>query len=335
MEAVNFGETCFLSISASGKLSPDGSKIISVDESFKIQDAISREVIIKKKKKNQPTVALLFVDNTIEIWDTSSGKKQSNFEIRGDVNDVQLSCDGNIIAVILSTAIEIWIGSEKKKILKGHTNNIHKVQFSSDGERILSCSSDITLMWDVKKGNILKTLKGHSGIVQFSSDGSKIAYLDNASIKIRDIETKNLKTLGHSTEVIGMQFSSDGSKLVSYSNKIIRLWDVISGNEIYQLAECYDIYEVQFSSGNSKIVTYSKDKNKCTYIRSWDMNYAKDRKKFKWTLSTRAHSFFANKGGRFGNLESKKVNNQIFENVQFKVCCLVVFFEIFVCLFFC
>ncbi|ETO16587.1 hypothetical protein RFI_20752, partial [Reticulomyxa filosa] len=258
MEAVNFGETRFLPISINEELSLDGSKIISVDEFFKIQDAISKKIIITNKINKSAHCCITPCGYTVEIWDTLSGKLQNKLNIGEDVIDVQLSCDGNISAVILSTVIEIWIGSEKKKILKGHTNNIHKVQFSSDGERILFCSSDTILMWDMKKENP-KKLKRYSDIVQFSSDGSKIAYLDNALIKVEDIETQNFKTLGHSTEVIGMQFSSDGSKLASYSKKIIRLWDVISGNEIYQFAECYDIYEIQFSSGDSKIVTYSKD----------------------------------------------------------------------------
>src|SRR4051794_8217130 len=65
--------------------------------------------------------------------------------------------------------------------LKGHTDGVHGIAYSPDGNRLASASSDISgqpgelKVWDAQTGQELRTLKGGSGDVAFSPDGKRLA----------------------------------------------------------------------------------------------------------------------------------------------------------------
>jgi WD40 repeat protein len=124
-------------------------------------------------------------------------------------------------------------GVELKK-LKGHTNTVNSVAFSSDGTQIVSGSVDNSVrVWDASTGVELKELKGHTSwvySVAFSSDGTRIVSgsSDN-SVRVWDVSTgvelKELK--GHTHRVNSVAFSSDGTRIVSgSSDNSVRVWDV-------------------------------------------------------------------------------------------------------------
>lgn len=77
------------------------------------------------------------------------------------------------------TALLGWSDTSKKLyILKGHTDIVDSAQFSPDGSRIVTASTDDTArIWDSATGKELHTLGGHEDIVwsaAFSPDGSRI-----------------------------------------------------------------------------------------------------------------------------------------------------------------
>lgn len=63
-------------------------------------------------------------------------------------------------------------------VLKGHTNAVNDVKYSSNGKQLLSCSSDGTIkLWDAQTGQCLKTFTGHTDLVSqvdFSPDNKSI-----------------------------------------------------------------------------------------------------------------------------------------------------------------
>ena len=110
----------------------------------------------------------------------------------GSSYSVSFSPDGQRIA----SATDEWLGSagvfkhhktvkvwdaatgQETLTLEGHTDLIHSVAFSPDGQRIVSCGSDNTLkVWGATMGQEILTLRGHTQrvtSVSFSPDGSRI-----------------------------------------------------------------------------------------------------------------------------------------------------------------
>jgi len=76
--------------------------------------------------------------------------------------------------------VRIWdaLTGAELKVLIGHTESVRSVAFSSDGTRIVSGSSNMSVrVWDASTGAELKVLHGHTKIVSsvsFSSDDMHI-----------------------------------------------------------------------------------------------------------------------------------------------------------------
>jgi WD40 repeat protein len=72
---------------------------------------------------------------------------------------------------------ENW--SAELQTLKGHTDRVQSVAFSSDGRLLASGSDDKTIqLWDPATGTLQQTLKGHTGRVKsvaFSPNGRLLA----------------------------------------------------------------------------------------------------------------------------------------------------------------
>src|SRR5215831_11753373 len=64
--------------------------------------------------------------------------------------------------------IKLWdvTSGNELRTLKGHSDLITSEAFSADGKTLASGSWDRTIkLWDVTSGNELRTLKGHSSVV--------------------------------------------------------------------------------------------------------------------------------------------------------------------------
>ncbi|MCK4312328.1 MAG: caspase family protein, partial [Candidatus Cloacimonetes bacterium] len=126
--------------------------------------------------------------------------------------------------------------------LKGHTNDVRSVAFSSDGKYLASGSWDNTVkIWELSNSKFreIQTLIGHSNSVNsvaFSSDGEYLASgsWDN-TVKIWELSNNKfteIQTLiGHSNSVNSVAFSSDGKYLASGSiDNTIKIWANNNGN---------------------------------------------------------------------------------------------------------
>jgi WD40 repeat protein len=151
------------------------------------------------------------------------------------------------------------------------------VQFSPDGSKLASASSDKKVMvWNPSTGAHLHTLDGHSGgvnAVQFSPDGSKLASASSdKKVMVWNPSTgAHLHTLeGHSDWVGTVQFSQDGSKLASASgDSKVMVWDASTGAHLHTLeGHSRDVIAVQFSPDGSKLASASGDRK----VMVWDLN---------------------------------------------------------------
>ena len=163
--------------------------------------------------------------------------------------------------------------------LEGHSSNSIteelriKIEFSPDSQIIASTGGDKTVKLRDKEGNLLHTLKGHSGFiseVKFSPDGRLIASAsEDGTVKLWDRQSDLLYTLNHSDSLEDVAFSLDGRLIASASEDgTVKLWDR-QGNLLHTLNHSDRVWKVRFSP-DSHIITYTFNNKKRDEIVIWD-----------------------------------------------------------------
>jgi len=186
----------------------------------------------------------------------------------------------------------------------GHSGRINSVNFSPDGNFVLSGSTDNTLkLWNVNTGREIRTFRGHSGSVNsvsFSPDGNFVlSGSTDKTLKLWNVNTgREIRTFrGHSGSVNSVSFSPDGEYAVSGSNdKSLILWDIDKGERIkvfcghnaaiLSVAFSFDGRYVVSGSGESgyhypKGRGNAKFQTKDTTIRLWEVSSSKQLKAFE------------------------------------------------------
>ena len=128
-------------------------------------DSVLRAVFSPDSK----TLLSTAVDNTVRLWDVSSGKQQSELDDHVISPYVAVSPDGKMIASGAEDgSIYLWQLSEAKitETLKGHFGAVRTLAFNSNGTLLASGSDDGTVrIWDVAEGTLRFTLNGHASNV--------------------------------------------------------------------------------------------------------------------------------------------------------------------------
>jgi WD40 repeat protein len=172
--------------------------------------------------------------------------------------------------------------------------NIFDISFSSDGQRLVSASSDKTLkIWELKTGAHLSTLTGHSHFVfscDFSPDGKRIVSGSfDGKLLLWDAETGKLLSvlLEKDIPIYSCSFSPDGSSLVYALGVDICLLDTRDYTLITVLkGHTGQVYHCTFSSDNSYILSGSADGT----LRIWDLEIATQTRMREQALSEKAPS---------------------------------------------
>ena len=215
-------------------------------------------------------------DNTVRLWDVSTGTTVSTLYHTRNVTSVSFSPDGSILASgSYDGHVRLWdvTTGDRVTTLEGHVGEVRSLSFSPDGATLVSGSYDNTVtLWNVGAGTKIATLVGHTdGVlsVLFSPDGKILASSswDN-TVRLWSVATgRSLATLSHSHQVSSMSFTPDGSKLASGSHdNRIRFWDVLTGEQTDTLeGHTDDVSSVSFSPDETTLASGSDDKT----VRLW------------------------------------------------------------------
>jgi WD40 repeat protein len=297
--------------------SPDGKRlaIASDDKTVKVWDVDRGQDVLTLKGHTGIVESVCFSpdgkrlasgsdDRTVKLWDAERG--QEMFSLKGHTDGVDSVCfspDGKRLASGSDDrTVKLWDAEEGQEIptLTGHTSWVHDVCFSPDGKRLASAGQGWDdehekvlpgelKVWDVERGQVLVSLKGHTGSVLgvcFSPDGTRLASAGAGQdpegkvlpgeIKVWDVEQGReiLALKGHTGEVNCVCFSPDGTRLASASaDQTVKVWDAEGGQEILTLnGHTGYVVSVCFSPDGKRLASSSNDQT----VRVWDAEHGQE-----------------------------------------------------------
>ncbi len=159
--------------------------------------------------------------------------------------------------------------------LQGHSDLVHCVRFSPNGQLLATGSWDKTIrLWDVRTGQVRHTLPGHTNQIRsvcFSPDGQRLASAaEDKSVRLWDVKTGQPigSPLLHPDKLRSVCFHPNGDILASAGNdRAVHLWDARTGKKLRSYtAHTNDIWIACFSPDGERLATCSKDRT----VRVWD-----------------------------------------------------------------
>ena len=170
-------------------------------------------------------------------------------------------------------ALQTRVDNSQDTRMEGHQGIVKSVQFSPQGDRVVTSGEDGTArLWDLQ-GRELTKFEGHQGSVydvQFSPQGDRIVTRGyDGTARLWDLQGRELtKFEGHQGSVSDVQFSPQGDRIVTGgSDGTVRLWD-LQGQELTKFEGHQGIvWSVQFSPQGDRIVTGGYDGT----ARLWDL----------------------------------------------------------------
>jgi len=187
------------------------------------------------------------MDQTVKLWDPSTGACLSTLDADSSVYSVQFSRRGDIIAAGCKDGTVQIIDVATAQVtrqLRGHSDYVRSVCFSLDGTKIASGSDDTTVLtWDAASGEQLCSLRGHTHFVMsvcFSPDGAKVASgsKDKTVLVWDEASGEQLCSLKVDSPVLSVAYSPDGTKLAAglgYPSYSVLIFDTQNNEQLYQL----------------------------------------------------------------------------------------------------
>jgi len=226
--------------------------------------------------------------NFLRVVDPANGKELFSLPVSVH-GDVALNADGTLLALaeaLGSTQIEIWDVDKRRRVgaLRGHSNWVNAVNFSTDG-RLASCSWDNTIkLWDPNASQDVRQItKPSAGLAMpalLAPGGSLLAYSQSnsavlllgpiRSITLVDVQSSRItRTLaGHDGGTPMLAFNGDGSRLASGGRRgDVKVWDVHTGALLCTIPATGELIAGLALSFDGRLVAATHEPKELTELR--------------------------------------------------------------------
>lgn len=218
-----------------------------------------------------PRVRLIGRAIALSLSALTTSKRDLPLQLYGRVGDIELFPTDVLRGEAIFLPNPRWPGltppGAELFCLRGHEDSVESANFSPDGVRVVTASTDKTArVWSTMTGAELGVLRGHGGAVNsavFSPDGSVVLTTSaDGTSRAWDPVTEITSTVfyGHEGGVNGASYSEDGCRIATASDdQTARVWDASSGVGLLVLRGHYvEMGNADFSPNGKLLVTSSK-----------------------------------------------------------------------------
>jgi WD40 repeat protein/DNA-binding SARP family transcriptional activator len=213
-------------------------------------------------------------DGTVRIWNAKTGEQLLVLDEVG-AGFVEFDTSGNQLAIAIADGADSRVEmrdvntGQVTLTLTGHEDDVNNVDFSKDGARIATASSDGTIrIWNTVDGEEQMRFGQESALfsVKFSPDDRLIAATGHdGRVKIWDIESGDLilTLAGHSNSIYFIAFSPDGKYLATASlDGTTKVWEISpEGNRewLTLVGHTNVVFSIDYGPDGKQISTSSWD----------------------------------------------------------------------------
>jgi WD40 repeat protein/formylglycine-generating enzyme required for sulfatase activity len=188
-------------------------------------------------RRGQPLSSKALVPNPAPIaglrsWSVELKSPQS----RGTVSVLAAQPTGNLVATGNNFGkISLWDQrGHLRQVLLGHEGVIHSLDFSADGNWLVSCdrfagpAGSTARVWEVATGRqaTILPIPGWCWGATINADGSRVAAIAPGGVLLWDRSTQKVSTAANIRDLAALTWAPDGAQLIgSHGNLKLRVYD--------------------------------------------------------------------------------------------------------------
>lgn len=249
------------------------------------------------------TLTTLNANNTVQVWNINTGELKYTLEHTSSIVGISFSKyssfndadDGHniIITVHSDKTVRLWNTSTKvcqsTFSLEKHTDAIHSVAFSPDGNMLATASFDGNyLLWEIPSGLFKETLAKDGTVSKnvfagsFSPDGNSFALGVGGSVKILDLAPAKVKKFinrgleHHHRWIRRIAYSPKGNIIATGAGNDLMLWDTSIGSHINTLYCKFKITSLAFSPNENTIAISTTNDTLLWDTKTWTLKHTLD-----------------------------------------------------------
>jgi WD40 repeat protein/energy-coupling factor transporter ATP-binding protein EcfA2 len=211
------------------------------------------------------TVATASADGTVRLWSLDGTLLDTLKGHNARVNSVVFNQNGRTLASASNDKmIRLWqIKPSGLNVLGRYPEGVYNLSISRDGQLIAAASPNLIKIMQ-RDGKVIGECQeiGPVKAIEFSPDTKTVAIGSDTTLKLWDLQSKLIHTIGqHSKSIASLSFSPDGKEIAAadFAGEM-KFWD-LSGQLLYtNKVHDAEIYEIRFSPDGQKIATASWDK---------------------------------------------------------------------------